>query len=103
MIDEEQIIEVMNFDGIEIRQNCPEKGTERLFRNGKLLATRWMGIQYNPFKELPDYLASLDAIVPVCQKQSEAIRNRIISRTTIFTTPRELCQILLEETGKWKE
>jgi len=53
--------------------------------------------------DLPDYLNSRDAIVPVLEKQPLGIRLWFIENTDIFTTPEELCDALIRETGKWKD
>lgn len=64
--------------------------------------------------KLPSYLTSLDAIVPVIEKQDEWAQRHFIEAlqdTTeeisviklFLATPRQLCEALLRATGKWKE
>lgn len=48
---------------------------------------------------LEKYLTSRDAIVLVCEKQPQEIRDRISLRTTIFSTASEIAIVLLEESG----
>lgn len=57
------------------------------------------------FALLPDYLTSYDAIIPLIQKQPPEIRAEMFERTngrvTIMSTPMQLCELLLQATGKW--
>lgn len=59
---------------------------------------------------LPDYLHSYDAIMSLIQKQDRPTKIAIIYRIKemgvelIFdATPQQLCEALLQETGKWIE
>ena len=70
-------------------------------------------------EDLPDYLTSRDAIIPVIEKQDYPIQFSVVdkiqwddSRQTfpmdsrlkcMFATPRQLCIALLKATGKYKE
>lgn len=68
--------------------------------------------------ELPNYLASYDAIIPLIQKQPEKIKRLLIQHLTDYETnsgnscefvswydysPGQLCEALLRATGKWVE
>jgi hypothetical protein len=64
--------------------------------------------------ELPDYLTSYDAIIPLIQKQSDKIKTAVFellqdSKETISViavwdaTPAQLCEALLRATNKWIE
>lgn len=65
------------------------------------------------FRTPPDYLHSYDAIIPLIQKQSQEIQDRlgdIMCRMDAFkyrwfwqSTTSQLCEALLRATGKWKE
>ena len=62
-----------------------------------------------------NYLASYDAIMPLIQKQSRAVRSEIFNSfdtdagwtsqaiEMMLATPAQLCEALLRSTGKWKE
>ena len=70
---------------------------------------------WNWISQLPDYLHSRDAIVPVIEKQTKEILYRIVDFLCVssdtYTTaiavllapPELLCEALLRATGKWKE
>ncbi len=49
--------------------------------------------------QLPDYLHSYDAIIPVIQKQPKKIRLSM-SPISFMSTPAQLCELLLAATGK---
>lgn len=91
MTDNEQIIEIAKLDGEDIRPDGFhwQKGVncglpvESVIQNFK------------------PYLTSRDAIVPCCEKQPKEVRDRIAARVTIFSTAKEICQVLLEEVGLW--
>ena len=62
--------------------------------------------------DLPDYLTSRDAIVPVIEKQSEGIQWSVFAKMAeivdsekpaYLATPSQLCEALLRATGKWIE
>jgi len=67
------------------------------------------------FELTKPYLTSYDAIIPLVQKQSYEVRNKIFSsfeKDTGWTaqallmlaaTPAQLCEALLRATGKWVE
>ena len=66
-------------------------------------------------QNLPPYLTSRDAIVPVIEKQDEQVQEEIAmccresfgdpftDRCMMLITPRQLCEELLRATGKRKE
>lgn len=54
----------------------------------------------------PNYLTSYDAIIPLIQKQSLAIRYRIATKAgpiSFMVKPNELAEKLLRATGKWED
>lgn len=61
------------------------------------------------FDELPNYLTSYDAIIPLIQKQDWKIRNEIECKlldnigSVVESTPTQLCEALLRSVGKWKD
>ena len=64
---------------------------------------------YFRFTELPRYLTSYDAIIPLIQKQDNETRCSISEwchnnhhSPVIMATPAQLCEALLRATGKWK-
>lgn len=51
--------------------------------------------------DLPAYLLSYDAIIPLIQKQILLHPNKPMP-DTLQATPTQLCEALLRATGKWK-
>lgn len=47
---------------------------------------------------IPNYLTSRDAIVPCVEKQPQVVRDAMKARFSIFSTAREICVGLIEET-----
>lgn len=72
--------------------------------------TKWLADE-----DMPDYLNSYDAIVPLIQKQSNKIKdaigvilwqdysNLIAWHCYYDATPEQLCDATLKATSKWKE
>jgi len=55
---------------------------------------------------LPNYLTSYDAIIPLIQKQSLEIRDRIATKggpISFMVTPAQLAEKLLRATNRWTE
>jgi hypothetical protein len=107
MKPEEQVRALAELDGfIEIG--------EKPFGKSEL---RWMGLHKNAgcpseWWDLPKYLTSYDAILPVMQKQPSEIQwkaLRDIHKTdssypkTFSMTPAEICEALLKATNRWTE
>lgn len=116
MTDTEIIKAVAELDGgTNFRQSTPwecwdepPRIREVCSRDGKVI-------------EVPNYLTSRDAIIPVIEKQKNNIKivfSVALSEVTnaldcetlaeeqlrmILATPRQLCEALLRATGKWKE
>lgn len=71
---------------------------------------RYKDCSWNAF-DLPDYLTSYDAIIPLIQKQNDFdlidlemwIEDQNKLGLVIYATPAQLCEALLRATGKWKQ
>jgi hypothetical protein len=76
-----------------------KKGYYGLWSDDQILAAI-AKLDGQPFCSKP-YLTSLDAIVPVIQKQRLSIRRKFHLRVSILCTPREVCMALLKATKLW--
>ena len=68
----------------------------------------WPGPNHIGFlTEVPPYLTSYDAIIPLIQKQPKEIRLKMFEekadRVSIMTTPEQLADALIKAVGKWKD
>lgn len=96
MKPEDQIKELAELDGLVYDNQSPYMSL--VWRRG---AT---------YQQLPGYLTSYDAIIPLIQKQDEETQRLLARRLgcsayriPISVTPAQLCEALLRATGKWKE
>lgn len=54
-------------------------------------------------ENLPSYLTSYNAIIPLIQKQPEFASGMMNGHIDFTMTPSQLCEALLRATRKWKE
>jgi len=104
MTPDEQIKAVAELDGwMWCEKNHQDNISEKFSIEKKV----W----YNPLKdhwlseyELPPYLTSRDAIVPVIEKHwTSDVREIMLNRQSVLSTPAQLCEALLRAAGRWTD
>jgi len=109
MTPEQQLKALAELDGFKIESRTYQYDGELHHYS---YITQGDGNQYN---NLPSYLTSYDAIIPLVQKQNLNVINimrtwlvaNVVIRLPFFVwlwaTPAQLCESLLRATGKWIE
>ena len=123
MTTQEQIKALAELDGWkQVTRSCCEWVVTDYNGNGEYQHKDKVGFErdgvFKFLNNLPNYLTSYDAILPLIQKQPLEVKD-FIARSFVFlpntfpcnrdvikmlmATPAQLCEALLRATGKWKE
>jgi len=109
MTNEQQIKALAELDGwkfIRVDKGPYNNAGFRVFLNdtekGGFSDFQGFECVHNMFN-IPRYLSSYDAIIPLLRKQPESVLHKVADAMDIMTTPTQLAEALLRATNNWKD